>query len=218
MHWTKYSCWLTFPQWWLQLDMTQSPSALTSYPVFHSSLIEMSQTYANSKQIASGWPHLRNTKSTPVLGLLRYLFRTYARLSAESSEIDGSESRYAFCEMDCSHHESPNGIRRRVETIQNVFSRILYTLIKLSIMCKVADHKNHVRWIYLTTVFSMGESQKYARRLIDHMMLYVTFLDVMSFLNMFVKSWPKYNLIIKPGAIWLYVSNSYICLEGHKQI
>ena len=30
-------------------------------------------------------------------------------------------------------------------------------------MCKVADHKNHVRWIYLTTVTYMGEGQKYAR-------------------------------------------------------
>ena len=30
-------------------------------------------------------------------------------------------------------------------------------------MCKVADHENHVRWIYLTTVLCMGECQKYAR-------------------------------------------------------
>ena len=29
-------------------------------------------------------------------------------------------------------------------------------------MCKFADHKNHVRWIYLTTVLCMGEGQKYA--------------------------------------------------------
>ena len=28
---------------------------------------------------------------------------------------------------------------------------------------KVEDHENHVRWIYLTTVLYMGESQKYAR-------------------------------------------------------
>ena len=28
---------------------------------------------------------------------------------------------------------------------------------------KVEDHENHVRWIYLTTVLCMGESQKYAR-------------------------------------------------------
>ena len=58
------------------------------------------------------------------------------------------------------------GIRRRVDlawkTIQNAFSRILYNLIKLNIMCKVADHENHVRWIYLTTVLCMGEGQKYA--------------------------------------------------------
>ena len=31
-------------------------------------------------------------------------------------------------------------------------------------MCKVADHENHVRWIYLTTVLCMGECQKYARK------------------------------------------------------
>ena len=30
-------------------------------------------------------------------------------------------------------------------------------------MCKIADHENHVRWIYLTTVLCMGEGQKYAR-------------------------------------------------------
>ena len=30
-------------------------------------------------------------------------------------------------------------------------------------MCKVTDHENHVRWIYLTTVLCMGEGQKYAR-------------------------------------------------------
>ena len=30
-------------------------------------------------------------------------------------------------------------------------------------MCKVADHENHVRWIYLTTVLCIGEGQKYAR-------------------------------------------------------
>ena len=33
----------------------------------------------------------------------------------------------------------------------------------LSTPCKVADHENHVRWIYLTTVLCMGEGQKYAR-------------------------------------------------------
>ena len=32
-------------------------------------------------------------------------------------------------------------------------------------MCKVADHENHVRWIYLTTVLNMGEGQKYARNI-----------------------------------------------------
>ena len=38
------------------------------------------------------------------------------------------------------------------------------TLIKLNILCKVADHENHVRWIYLTTVLCMTEGQKYARK------------------------------------------------------
>ena len=37
------------------------------------------------------------------------------------------------------------------------------TLIKLNTLCKVADHENHVRWTYLTTVLCMGEGQKYAR-------------------------------------------------------
>ena len=35
------------------------------------------------------------------------------------------------------------------------------TLIKLNIMCKIADHENHVM-IYLTTVLCMGEGQKYS--------------------------------------------------------
>ena len=30
-------------------------------------------------------------------------------------------------------------------------------------MRNVADHENHVRWVYLTTVLYMGECQKYAR-------------------------------------------------------
>ena len=30
----------------------------------------------------------------------------------------------------------------------------------LNTLRKVKDHENHVRWIYLTTVLYMGESQK----------------------------------------------------------
>ena len=30
------------------------------------------------------------------------------------------------------------------------------TLIMLNTLCKVEDHENHVRWIYLTTVLYMG--------------------------------------------------------------
>ena len=30
------------------------------------------------------------------------------------------------------------------------------TLIMLNALCKVEDHENHVRWIYLTTVLNMG--------------------------------------------------------------
>ena len=47
--------------------------------------------------------------------------------------------------------------------IQNAFSRILYTLMHFNIMRNVADHENHVRWVYLTTVLCMGKCQKYAR-------------------------------------------------------
>ena len=43
-----------------------------------------------------------------------------------------------------------------------IFSHTLHfkALTKLNIMCKVADHENH-----LTTVLCMGEGQKYVRRL-----------------------------------------------------
>ena len=34
----------------------------------------------------------------------------------------------------------------------------------LNTLRKVEDHENHVIWIYFTTVFYMGESQKYARK------------------------------------------------------
>ena len=37
------------------------------------------------------------------------------------------------------------------------------TLIMLNTLHKVEDHENHVRWIYLTTVFYIGESQKYVK-------------------------------------------------------
>ena len=39
------------------------------------------------------------------------------------------------------------------------------TLIMLNTLHKVEDHENHVRWIYLTTVLYVRESQKYARNI-----------------------------------------------------
>ena len=39
-------------------------------------------------------------------------------------------------------------------------------LIMLNILRQVEDHKNHVRWINLRTVLNMGESRKYARKLV----------------------------------------------------
>ena len=51
------------------------------------------------------------------------------------------------------------------KTIQNVFSRLLYTSRHVNhdnALSKVEDHENHVGWIYLTTVLDMGDSQKYA--------------------------------------------------------
>ena len=39
-------------------------------------------------------------------------------------------------------------------------------VIMLNTQPKVEDHENHVRWVYLTTVLYMGESQKYARKFI----------------------------------------------------
>ena len=52
------------------------------------------------------------------------------------------------------------------KTIQNAFSRILYTLMHFNqtkYNVQSCRSWNHVRWIYLTTVLCMGESQKYAR-------------------------------------------------------
>ena len=85
---------------------------------------------------------------------------------------------YAFC-MDFSPlvSEIPpsGGIRRPDRGEKNpshmenhtkcIFSHTLHfsTLIMLNTLHKVEDHENHVRWIYLTTVLKMGESQKYAR-------------------------------------------------------
>ena len=55
------------------------------------------------------------------------------------------------------------------KTIQNAFSRILYTLRHFNqakYTVQSCRSWNHVRWIYLTTVLCMGECQKYARN--DH--------------------------------------------------
>ena len=37
------------------------------------------------------------------------------------------------------------------------------TLVMLNILCKVDDHENDVRWIYLTAVRNIRESRKCAR-------------------------------------------------------
>ena len=89
---------------------------------------------------------------------------------------------YGFpCEMDFSHHESPNPARgwdsktSGEKSISHgkpykmhflAYFTLQGTLIKLNIMCKVADYENHVRWVYLTTVLCMG--QKYARNHQDY--------------------------------------------------
>ena len=44
----------------------------------------------------------------------------------------------------------------------------------LTTLRKVEDHENHVRWIYLKTVLNMGESQKYVRIGINHLMYLMT--------------------------------------------
>ena len=51
------------------------------------------------------------------------------------------------------------------KTIRHEFPRLTLpgTLFMLNTLRKVEDHDNHVRWIYLTTVLYVGESQKYAR-------------------------------------------------------
>ena len=46
------------------------------------------------------------------------------------------------------------------------------TLIVLNTLRKVEDRENHVRWIYLTTVLCMWESQNYARRVEYMLMMY----------------------------------------------
>ena len=45
----------------------------------------------------------------------------------------------------------------RAETLQNVFSHILYAQVMLNILCKVEDHENHARWIHLATILNMGK-------------------------------------------------------------
>ena len=42
------------------------------------------------------------------------------------------------------------------------------TLVMLNTLHKVKDHHSHARWIYLTTVLYIGESQKYVRQKIPH--------------------------------------------------
>ena len=93
---------------------------------------------------------------------------------------------YGFpCEMDFSHHKSPNpteSLATRVGfgdpsgeiSISHgkpykmhflVYFTRQDTLVMQNTLCKVEDHANHARWIYLTTVLYMyiWERQKYAR-------------------------------------------------------
>ena len=78
---------------------------------------------------------------------------------------------YCFpCEMEFSHHESPNRNRRQVvrnpshmENHAHAFSRILCTFVMINTLRKVKDHENHVRWIYLKTVLYIGGNQTHAR-------------------------------------------------------
>ena len=53
-------------------------------------------------------------------------------------------------------------------------------------MCKVADHENQVRWIYLTTVLCMGEGQKYARMFIPLFVHSAFFANILT--NLHVKT------------------------------
>ena len=81
------------------------------------------------------------------------------------------------CEMDFSHHESPNFHQSRLrrgwdsgtsgeKSISHgkpytmhflAYFTLQGTLVMLNTLRKVEDHENHVRWIYLTTVLYMGE-------------------------------------------------------------
>ena len=91
---------------------------------------------------------------------------------------------YGFpCEMDFSHHESPNptGVACNEGQILRLVVRnpsrmkihkkcifshtftLQGTLVMLNTLRKVEYNENHVRWIYLTTILCMGESQKYVR-------------------------------------------------------
>ena len=57
------------------------------------------------------------------------------------------------------------------KTIQNAFSRILYTLRhdnQAKYTLNVEYHEDHVRRIYLTTVLNMGESRKYGSSHLHH--------------------------------------------------
>ena len=53
------------------------------------------------------------------------------------------------------------------KTMQNAFSRILYTLTPVNhpkYIAQIWKSWNHLRWTCLTTVLNMRESRKYARR------------------------------------------------------
>ena len=72
------------------------------------------------------------------------------------------------CEMDFSHHETSgeksisHGKLYKMHFL--AYFTLQDTLGMLNTLRKVEDHENHGRWIYLTAVIYLGESQKYARK------------------------------------------------------
>ena len=65
------------------------------------------------------------------------------------------------CEMTSGEKSISHGKPYKIQFL--TYFALQCTLIVLNTLRKVEDHENHVRWIYLTTVLNMGQSQKYAR-------------------------------------------------------
>ena len=73
------------------------------------------------------------------------------------------------------------------------------TLVMLNTLLNVEDHDNHVRWINLTTVLYIGESQKYARRPILVMVL----------TDLIGDRWNKYSISERIDRIDIYFQNNF---------